>query len=174
MSRYTACFQISSVSWRLLLPLVDRSRTCFVIFRSHSTTSSQRRYKEWINEIKKRTRKETVWARMAFKDHATATTRGPPHAYCEQLIFKRINWRDWHAADDCCACTRRKADEIFPLFFRVWKKSLLFFSTYCVVCCHVGKKEYAKFQWNGRSVPKIPLKRFFICPSNLLLAAAAL
>lgn len=79
-----------------------------------------------MNE-KKRSRKESVWARMAFKDHATATTRGPPHAYCEQLIFKRINWRDWHAADDCCACTRRKADEISHCFSEVWKNSLLFF-----------------------------------------------
>lgn len=93
-----------------------------------------------MNENKKRTRKESVWARMAFKDHATATTRGPPHAYCEQLIFKRINWRDWHAADDCCACTRRKADEISHCFSESGKILSSFFSTYCVVCCHVGKK----------------------------------
>lgn len=113
---------------------------------------------EWM---KKKTRKESVWARMAFKDHATATTRGPPHAYCEQLIFKRINWRDWHAADDCCACTRRKADEISHCFSESGKILSSFFFDILRSVLPCWKKRNVQFQWNGRSVPKIPQKRFF-------------
>lgn len=100
-------------------------------------------------KLKEKKKREREWRRRIVRSEWT-TTRGPPHAYCEQLIFKRINWRDWHA-DDSCIHTRLNEEKRINFIIVRWKISWHF--SWCFVLFEQNfTKKYYRREWRKVSL----------------------